>query len=300
MYNVLIVEDEILVSIGLKNMINWSEMGMQVIAEAQDGKTAFEIYKEQKPDLILTDIKMPVMDGLELIAKIRETDKKTKIIILTCYQEFDLIHKALKLGVSDYILKLKMSVSEMESVIMKVHDELVTTDAVQLENISLPIVQLAKNQFLLDYVLHGSFTDAAFEKMISGMHLRIDSSRLVLCVMRISNFESVNRQPDGDPKNTVADTILNLVDKLLAKYLRGEVVRQNDGQYLIIFSFGDIVSETKRTELLYSILSRISVNMKTYINASVTFGISLCRDGYSCLRELYNQAIKYAIRQSKL
>ena len=88
-YKVLIVEDEVLVRGGLKSVIGWEKLGMEIIGDAANGKQALEIYEADKPDVILTDIKMPVMDGLELIARIREKDEKTKIVILTCYEEFE-------------------------------------------------------------------------------------------------------------------------------------------------------------------------------------------------------------------
>lgn len=124
MFTVLIVEDEVLVSISIKNMIDWAKLDMCVIGEAQNGKDAYELYQREKPNLVITDIKMPVMDGLQLISKIREKDKQTKIIILTCYDEFDLVHKALMLGVSDYILKLRITTKEIEPVLQKVHSEM--------------------------------------------------------------------------------------------------------------------------------------------------------------------------------
>lgn len=105
---ILIVEDEVLVRCGLRSMVNWEKLGLDVIGDASNGKEALEIYEKEKPDIVMTDIKMPVMDGLELIEKIREQDQSTRIVLLTCYEEFSYLMRAMKLGVSDYILKLKM------------------------------------------------------------------------------------------------------------------------------------------------------------------------------------------------
>ena len=91
MYTVLIVEDEILVSTGLKNMVQWSDMDMVVIGEARNGKQGLDMYQKMRPDIILTDIRMPVMNGLDMIKHIREKDSVTKIIVLTCYEDFELV-----------------------------------------------------------------------------------------------------------------------------------------------------------------------------------------------------------------
>ena len=71
MYSVLIAEDEMLVRLGLRNSIDWAKFDMLVVADVADGKAALNIYEEKKPDLIITDLKMPIMDGMELISEIR-------------------------------------------------------------------------------------------------------------------------------------------------------------------------------------------------------------------------------------
>ena len=106
MYRVVIVEDEMLVRMGLKNSIQWDKFNMCVIADVANGKLAWEICQKEMPDLIITDIKMPVMDGMELIQKIREKDSEVAILILSCLEEFDLLRKAMSFGVVDYILKI--------------------------------------------------------------------------------------------------------------------------------------------------------------------------------------------------
>jgi len=289
MYTVLIVDDEMLVSIGLRNMIDWGKMGMRVVAEAQNGAAALEIYEKEKPDLILTDIKMPVMDGLQLISKIREKDKKTKIIILTCYQEFDMVHQALKLGVSDYILKLKMSTDEMETVIKRVHAELGSENLHNIEEKdSLADSRYLKGKIIRDYVIYKNCSAAEFEKMVSGYQMRLKATGLVLCLMKTLN----RRHDDADQGHakSVGDTILNMIDELLCKYKRGEIVYKRDREYLVLFSFADIISENDARMLLYEILDRIRTIMKTYINSGVIFGISSRSDGYGALDSLLTEA----------
>lgn len=298
MFTVLIVEDEMLVSIGLRNMIDWEKMDMKVIAEAQNGEAAFEIYQKEKPDLILTDIKMPVMDGLQLISRIREKDKKTKIIILTCYQEFDMVHQALKLGISDYILKLRMSTDDMESVIKKVHDELASENITRLVNNGMVVnARFIKEKIIKDYIINQAYSDAEFEKMICGMQMRLKSSGLILCMMKVSSNRNSHDKLDAKHENTLRETILNLIDELLDKYKRGEIVYEKDQQYMILFSFGDVAGENDAQTMLYEILDRISIIMKTYINSQVTFGISTRCNHYSALKDLYYEAAM-ALKQS--
>lgn len=106
MLRVMIVEDEHFVRIGIKNSVPWEKYGMQVICDAENGRQALDQYEKYRPEIIITDLKMPVMGGIELIKEIRATDKRARFIILTCLDEFSLVQEAIRLGASAYILKL--------------------------------------------------------------------------------------------------------------------------------------------------------------------------------------------------
>jgi len=103
-YKLVVVEDEEIIRRGLVNTIDWLSMGFIVVGEAEDGKCGLEVIRELDPDLVITDIKMPFMNGLEML-KEAKCNKDFESIILTSYGEFDYAKKAISIGVSDYILK---------------------------------------------------------------------------------------------------------------------------------------------------------------------------------------------------
>ncbi|MWC28618.1 response regulator transcription factor [Paenibacillus sp. MMS18-CY102] len=106
MRKVILVDDEIFVRKGLMELIPWEEHGYQVVAEAEDGDEAVALIKQHQPDLVLTDIRMPGMDGLTLIAAIKESGSRSpEFIILSGYNEFSYAQRALRFGVQDFILK---------------------------------------------------------------------------------------------------------------------------------------------------------------------------------------------------
>ena len=123
MIKVLIVDDDSLTRIGLMSSIEWEENGFQVIGEAESGEEALEMCRRQVPDIMLTDISMAEMNGIELIENIKEKGYDIKIIILTCYENFSFLHKALHMGVEDYILKVGMMPSDILKVLQKVKDK---------------------------------------------------------------------------------------------------------------------------------------------------------------------------------
>ena len=105
MVKLFLVEDEIIMRDGIKSQIDWEKEGIEFVGEASDGELAFPMILETKPDILLTDIKMPFMDGLQLSELVRRELPDTYIIILSGYDEFSYAQQAVSLGVTEYLLK---------------------------------------------------------------------------------------------------------------------------------------------------------------------------------------------------
>ncbi|MDR0722690.1 MAG: response regulator [Treponema sp.] len=121
MKKILIVDDEYIVRLGLKIIVDWAGFGYVVAGEAANGQEAFDFFQKNPVDVILTDIKMPVMDGLELTRKVKALNKKAQIIILSHYDEFSYAQEAIKLGAFRYILKSELTKSNLETVLKSLH-----------------------------------------------------------------------------------------------------------------------------------------------------------------------------------
>ena len=119
MYSIMIVEDEYLVRQGIASLVNYEQFGMQVIAQAENGREAWQKFQENPVDILLTDINMPLMNGLELAKLAREKAPKCHIVFLTGYDDFDYARTAIKLGADDYLLK-PFSKTDVEEMLDKV------------------------------------------------------------------------------------------------------------------------------------------------------------------------------------
>jgi two-component system, response regulator YesN len=105
MYDIVIIDDEKWIRALITKLLPYDEFPIQVIGEAEDGREGLEILKWKRPDIILTDIRMPLLSGLDLIKEIKEILPKSQIIIISGFDNFEYAQKALKLGVLDFLLK---------------------------------------------------------------------------------------------------------------------------------------------------------------------------------------------------
>ena len=123
MYSIMIVEDEYLVRQGIASLVDYEQFGMQVIAQAENGREAWQKFQENPADILLTDINMPQMNGLELAKLVRDQVPTCHIVFLTGYDDFDYARTAIKLGADDYLLK-PFSKDDVEEMLAKVQTKL--------------------------------------------------------------------------------------------------------------------------------------------------------------------------------
>ena len=105
MYRVFLVDDEPWALVVLKNIIVWSDYGFVVSGEAEDGGKALERIEHTNPDLIISDIRMPGMDGLVLMEKLRELGRRTQVLLVSGYTDFEYARRAMRLGCAGYLVK---------------------------------------------------------------------------------------------------------------------------------------------------------------------------------------------------
>lgn len=282
-YRVLIVEDEILVSAGLKNMIHWSDMDMEIVGEARNGQQGLELYEQKKPDIILTDIKMPILDGLEMIRRIREKDLDTKIIVLSCYEEFDLVRQAFRLGISDYIAKLQMLPDEMEQVIRKVWKDLNGGVKKSEKETGSEQTSLTKDMIreqAADRIMGESDPEEVFSDLLREFQLPEQGT--AVCIMELISTKTEKNTLDDNARRVVWE----VTQELLAENRVGELLREREGCYLILLDSGKNAEET---------LYRIHNSMRTYVNHKAVFGVGCPRkELHASYQEAWN-ALREAI-----
>ena len=105
MFTALIADDEIVIREGLRDLFDWAAHGSKIIGEAEDGEKAYQLVQELNPDIIVTDIVMPHLDGLEMVSRLRDNGNMSEIILISAYQDVQYFKRAFKINAVDYIFK---------------------------------------------------------------------------------------------------------------------------------------------------------------------------------------------------
>jgi two-component system response regulator YesN len=295
MYRVLLAEDEILVRLGLKNSIDWKRFDMQVIADVANGAEAWSVYEKLEPEIVITDLKMPIMGGMELITKIRAVNPHTQLVILTCIEEFALARKAMSLGVSDYIVKHSVSTEELEQVLSKLHAEL------SVSSVKPPVPEadagIMKENLLKDYLFLHRFTPEQFALKAEEMNMSLSPRHIVACAMDIDQFEQLREKFKDDKGQLIRVSLLNVLNEVIKVYGHCEAFHDNESRYILLFSSPDSISEKEIEESMLRMLGHIRKVMRTYFNVIVSFGISSKQSGFQHLKQQYKECVE-AIEQS--
>lgn len=124
MIKVILIDDESIVRKGLTATINWQKFNMEVVGDAANGQRGWELFLEKSPEVVITDIVMPELNGIELAQKIKHFTPDTKILLLSCHRDFEYAQEGMRLGASGYILKTAFQDEEFEAYLQQFTDEI--------------------------------------------------------------------------------------------------------------------------------------------------------------------------------
>jgi two-component system response regulator YesN len=175
MYKVFLVDDEIVIREGIRNNVRWEENGFALCGEAPDGEIALSMIQELKPDILITDIRMPFMDGLALCAQAARAMPWVHTLILSGYDDFAYAQEAISLGVREYLLK-PVSAQQLEETLRRIAERIDQERAVQadLESIKRQLAsssRLIREDFLVN-LIEGSLTGDVTQKA-RGLHMNL-------------------------------------------------------------------------------------------------------------------------------
>lgn len=278
MTRVLIVDDELIVRVGIKTMIDWDKNGFEIVGDAADGEEALSKIFTLNPHIVLTDIKMPKLDGIELIKRIREKNKNIKIVVLSCYNDFDLVKQAMKMGASDYILKLSIRKEELLEVMNNLKIQIM--DEFQKQNqVNTLYRRLNSNRDVIKEKIFRKIINCSYEsendvyKEAKDLNIRFAEGNYIIAVTRIAAYLNKHKVINLE-RELLLFSVGKMIEEILEREQIGDVVSYNNGDFIVIFTFDNSIREFKQVENeLGRVLNHIHNALKTYLNIDVFSGV---------------------------
>jgi|GEM_PF-420246 len=276
-WKIAIVDDDFQVIRGLKKVIPWEELGAVFAGEAISGELGLELIQQEQPDIVITDLYMPGMNGIEMIEKLRNQGYEGSIIILSGYSDFEYARKALRLNVSDYISK-PITIWQIRDVLKAVIQRMEESFLERIENSNLKKSLAAYEDMLLQEWLHCVISNTRNER--SGA--LVDSSRLeqewseknhAVFVMELIHNERIQGVSSSD-LNLFKFAVANVTKELLAVHWQDSHYIQLSGYHFAILLHYQRYEEgaelsRKQTNLAESVIHALS----QYLNVNVRIGI---------------------------
>lgn len=283
MTNILIVDDEILVRVSLKTLIPWAENGFRIIGEAQNGQEAMSILEQENCHIVLTDIRMPDMDGLELISRIRRRWPLTKCVILSNHNDFEYVQQALRLGAVDYLLKLAWVPEELLEKCKRLQ-EMVRQEEQLLAEQSQAAFKMHRldreaKELLLRNLLTKHTSKIEIENATSNVEFEFTPSFYRTAAVSIDHYEHVLEENRFKSEQLLSYTVANVLNEIIKKHGGGELVEVSGGSFAVISS-----------ALTLELLQQMYEATGTFAKISISFGVSQAYNGLSELCPSFNEA----------
>ena len=276
-YKIMLVDDEEEVRTSIIRKIDWQDAGFEVIGDAENGKEALEKIEQNEPDVVLTDIRMPYMDGLEMAENIRQRYPSIKIVIFSGFDEFEYAKKAIKLNVIEYILK-PVNVEELTAILKKIKKNL-DEEIEQKRNVTLLRESYIKSlpalrEHFLNDLIQGGMEETQIEEKLNEYAIDVAGAvKWVIAAIHLEPDEKVDKAVSlHQQRELIPISVRNLIEEKLEGQYRFIVFHSSFETILLVA----IDKDNTQTGLI-ALLGDICKETKKILEVSVTIGV-----GESC------------------
>lgn len=263
MQKVLIVDDDTLMRVSLKTMVDWDAHGFIICGDAQNGEEALRLAQSAHPDIVITDMKMPVMDGVELIRALNRCTHTPKILVLSSYDDYALVREAMKQGAVDYLLKLDLTAETLLQALNQIRPA--------ARGISSDLSVSMRRQQLLHHILHRELSsDEDLWQQMNWASVSLSDQR-IWC-MALKSFALMDDSIDEDFYRTRRVSFVSIVEEIVCERMNAFCIEgQNDGFY-VLGTFRDQTEDRK--DVVSRLMQRVHDMLEAYMDISVFIGIS--------------------------
>ena len=273
MYKVLLVDDEALIREAISENIPWEEMGFELIASCENGREAMERMKEVTPDLLLTDIYMPYVDGIELARYVNENHPDTKTVIISGYDEFEYAKQAVRYQVMEYILK-PVTPSELAEVLLRAKKSLDERYARTKTLKKLQGAYISNRPFLrgrfLNSLLRGNERPESLKDKMTELGISLPGAFFNTAIVEGDDLSPFLNQYADVRDELALFAICNITQELIERQRLGVVFQNMEEKTIIIFC-GDSKEVLERQ--MEEILLEIQENIRSLLLIETTIGV---------------------------
>ncbi len=278
MYKVLIVEDELLFRSNLKLMLDWQEYDCYLLRDVGNGAEALARISIEKPDIIISDVRMPVMDGVQLSNEIKTKFPDIAMIVLSNYDDFEYVRSILKNGGIDYILKHKLDKKALIEALNKAIEHVKRgkdkQTNLQLSEARKPDnIDVLRDTFIVKLLTGVYRSESEIKEHINLLEINLDTKKILAIIMVIDEYHSLMAGSNFKDSSLIEYAVKNIIQEILHDVGMSLACHIQNGKFLLIFSFSHVKSEAVFENTINNALSRISCCLKKFINISVSFSI---------------------------
>lgn len=289
MYKVLLVDDEALIREAISENIRWEEMGFSLIGVCENGKQAMEVIKKDQPDLLLTDINMPFVDGMELTKFVYENYPDMKVIIISGFDEFEYAKNAVKYQVLEYILKpiTPMEFSETLLRVKKMFDEKKESqqDMKKIRNAYVSNLPTLQGRYL-HHLLNGTADYSRLSEKQEELRLNLEAGCYNTALVEGDSLEPFTKQYANVKDELALFAIYNITSEIVLGRGCGIVFQAMDEKTVILF-MGDEKENLKMQ--MRQVIAEIRSAIEKFLKIQVTVAVGKT---VSCLEELPDSYVK--------
>lgn len=280
MYKLLIADDEPFIPEGIKHIINWEEYGLELTGIAYNGVEALELVKRSGTDILITDIRMPKMNGLELIREIKKMKLETKFIVLSGYDDFEYLKESIKLGIENYLIK-PVNEEELSSTLANTIDKIRSSTKSKLY--SDKDIHIIKNNILFRWIT-GYITEEELKERSLLLDINLKSPPYATCLLRLNTLNKNDLPQFG---NVLTDAEKICAD-IISRYDLGIVLCTPEGDIaFIINSNSGSIDGSRLKKALGDCVSGI----KHMLNVDTFVTIGCFEDSFTMIRRSFDRAM---------
>lgn len=202
----LIADDEAAIRNGLSTVVPWEQFGITIVGTAEDGREAYDIIKSCNPDIVITDIRMPGMDGLQLMERVKHEKLQTNFIILSGYGDFKYAQKAIQLGAKNYFLK-PIKIDELVTEIRQQKEEILQSNHIHSYSAYLNVKSEPKEKFLKRLLKNEFYSYEEIRDEIHRLELKLNDSPFRVMVFSIEGKEDMEQEDEFQQINYLMDIV---------------------------------------------------------------------------------------------